>query len=195
MPLFDHFAIVAPFYDRVLHYQSRETLISLAKLPIKGKLLDVGGGTGRVADALRGHASQIVVVDASHPMLLQAAEKDGIHSVGSHAEALPFPDGTFDRIIMVDAFHHLIDQTVAARELWRALKPDGILVIEEPDIQRWSVKMVALAEKIALMRSHFRSPPWIVEMFSYPESRIETLREGINAWVVVEKCADSVGTG
>jgi demethylmenaquinone methyltransferase/2-methoxy-6-polyprenyl-1,4-benzoquinol methylase len=187
MPFFDHFSFLAPYYDRLIQYEARETLISLAKLPVKGRLLDAGGGTGRVAEVLRGMASQIVVADASFSMLRQAAEKDGMQTVGAHAEALPFPDNSFERILMVDAFHHLIDQPAAAGELWRALKPGGTLVIEEPDIRKWPVKVVALAEKIALMRSHFRSPDRILNLFSGGESRIQVVREGYNAWIVIEK--------
>ena len=192
MPLFDHFAILAPFYDRLISFQSPETLISLAKLPVAGRLLDAGGGTGRVAQALRGQATQIIVADASHPMLRQVAEKDGLESVGAHAEALPFAANSFHRIIMVDAFHHLLDQTTAAQELWRTLKPGGIIVIEEPDIRTFIVKLVALAEKVILMRSRFLSPTRIVKMFSQQESRTQVVREGFNAWIVIEKSSEAV---
>jgi demethylmenaquinone methyltransferase/2-methoxy-6-polyprenyl-1,4-benzoquinol methylase len=187
MPLFDHFSVLAPVYDRWLQYGSREKIISLANLPVDGILLDVGGGTGRAAGVLLDLASQIVVVDVSHPMLLQAAGKDGLQPVGAQAETLPFPDKTFDRIIMVDAFHHLIDQLAAARELWRALKSGGTLIIEEPDIRSGFVKVAALAEKLALMRSHFLSPDRIVKLFPQPESRAEVVREGYIAWIIVEK--------
>jgi ubiquinone/menaquinone biosynthesis C-methylase UbiE len=190
MPLFDHFDLLAPFYDRLLNYQSRETLISLANLPINGRLLDAGGGTGRVAQTLVGKASPIIVADVSHPMLQQAAAKDGLKPVQTGAEALPFPDSTFDRIIMVDAFHHLVDQNKTARELFRALKPGGIIVIEEPDIQRLVVKLVAVAEKAFLMRSHFLSARRIEALFSGQYSRTRVVREGINAWIIIEKLAE-----
>lgn len=43
----------------------------------------------------------------------------------------------------------------------RVLKPGGRLVIEEPDINRFPVKLIALGEKLALMGSHFYSPQQI----------------------------------
>jgi demethylmenaquinone methyltransferase/2-methoxy-6-polyprenyl-1,4-benzoquinol methylase len=187
MPTFDHFGILAPFYDRIFQYQSTEKIVSLADLPVNGRLLDAGGGTGRVAEGLRAQVSQIVVADVSYPMLRKAAEKDGMQTVGAHAEALPFPDDTFDRIIMVDSFHHLTDQAMAARELYRSLKPGGILVIEEPDIHSRIVKLVALFEKISLMRSHFLSPKSIAGLFPQAAARTRIVCEGINAWIVVEK--------
>jgi hypothetical protein len=43
-----------------------------------------------------------------------------------------------------------------------------------------------LAEKLALMRSHFHSPPRIAALFP-PEARVTIEAERWNAWVIVEK--------
>ena len=66
------------------------------------------------------------------------------------------------------------------------LKPGGRLVIEEPDVRTWQVKIVAVVEKLALMRSHFLSPPQIAALLP-PEAKIKIEKEGYNAWVIVEK--------
>ena len=47
---------------------------------------------------------------------------------------------------MVDALHHVADQEATIRELWRLLKPGGRIIIEEPDIRRFEVKLLALIE-------------------------------------------------
>jgi demethylmenaquinone methyltransferase/2-methoxy-6-polyprenyl-1,4-benzoquinol methylase len=61
----------------------------------------------------------------------------------AHAERLPFPDASFDRVVVVDALHHFAHQREAVRDLLRALKSGGRLLIEEPDIHRLIVKFVA----------------------------------------------------
>jgi SAM-dependent methyltransferase len=183
--LFDHFNILAPIYDRAIPFSRLALTLQMVNLPVDGNLLDAGGGTGRVAYALRPHVSSALVVDFSMGMLNQAKRK-GLAVVLAPAEHLPLDDGAFDRIIMVDALHHVINQPETISELWRVLKPGGRLVIEEPDLRTWQVKVVALVEKLALMRSHFLSPPQIAALFPH-EAKIKIEIEGYNAWVVAEK--------
>jgi demethylmenaquinone methyltransferase/2-methoxy-6-polyprenyl-1,4-benzoquinol methylase len=189
MPLLDHFDILAPFYEIFIPPQISERLQEFLRLPAGGVLLDAGGGTGRVAQFLRGQADRIIVTDLSCRMLKEVRNKDGLLAVCSHTESLPFPDASFARIIMVDALHHVCDQRHTASELWRVLKAGGRIVIEEPDVRTPLVKLLAFAEKVALMRSHFLSPPQIAILYSYPDAQIHVESEKGNAWVIVEKQA------
>ncbi len=190
----EHFDILAPLYDRLIKLENVEQLKQHLALPSSGKLLDAGGGTGRVASALQDKIPFIVVADLSAGMLRQAALKNGLKPVCSFSENLPFDDAAFDRIVMVDAFHHVCDRIQTARELWRVLKPGGRLVIEEPDIQKWIVKLAALGEKLALMRSHFVSPPRIGRLFGDPSARVQIAYQRYTAWVIVEKLAVNSST-
>jgi demethylmenaquinone methyltransferase/2-methoxy-6-polyprenyl-1,4-benzoquinol methylase len=185
IPVVDHFDLIAPFYDRAIPFSRLEHMLRFVALPADVLLLDAGGGTGRVAAALRPHVREVVVVDASFGMLRQARRK-GLTSVVAPAEQLPFADGSFTRIIMVDTLHHVAHQGETVRELWRVLRPGGRLVIEEPDVRDWRVKLVALAEKLALMRSRFLSPPTIAALFP-SEARITIETERWNAWLIVER--------
>jgi ubiquinone/menaquinone biosynthesis C-methylase UbiE len=187
MPILDHFGIIAPLYDQVIQLRRPEKLISLLNLPIHGSLLDAGGGTGRVTQYLREIAYPLVITDISLGMLHQAGLKDGLQRVCSLAENLPFPDETFERVIMIDALHHVYNQRYTVSELWRVLKHGGRIVIEEPDIRNIAVKLVAIAEKLALMRSHFMPPMRISALFTFSNACIHVEREGYNAWVIVDK--------
>jgi len=185
--MFDHFGFLAHSYEKFIKPKAPEQLWGLANLPSSGPFLDAGGGTGRVAQFMNGKASQVIVADPSVKMLVQARSKPEIFGVCSPSEELPFPDGYFHRVIMVDALHHVLDQTQTANELWRVLKPGGRLVIEEPDIRKVFVKLIAIAEKITLMRSHFLSPEEIVALFDKPNTRMIIVREGNIAWVIIDK--------
>lgn len=183
---FDHFGLLAPFYDRLIKFGEADALVRRLALPAPGRVLDAGGGTGRVAAALAGRAGQVVVADVSLGMLRQAREKNLAVACGA-AERLPFPSGIFDRILMVDALHHVHNQAGTARDLWRVLAPGGRILIIEPDIRSLAVKGIALFEKLMLMRSHFLSPQKIASLFAGPGARVQVEAEKGTAWVVVEK--------
>ena len=182
---FDHFDLIAPLFSRV-GYSSLETMLERAALPTPGRVLDAGGGTGRVASAIRAYAGEVVIADPSLGMLRQA-DRTQLGLACSNSESLPFPDESFERILMVDALHHVVDQRHTACEMYRLLKPGGRIVIEEPDIRTFAVKLIAVGEKLLLMRSHFLSPEKIVELFSFDSSKASLYATEGNAWVVVEK--------
>jgi demethylmenaquinone methyltransferase/2-methoxy-6-polyprenyl-1,4-benzoquinol methylase len=183
----DLFHWVAPFYDRVLRFSDPSKLLALLDLEPKHRLLDVGGGTGRVTNFLVDHVAQACVVDASLGMLLQAREK-GLCAYLCLAEQLPFPDGTFDRILIVDAFHHFRDWPSAAAELLRVLNSGGRIVIEEPDIRFGAVKLIAFAERLLFMRSRFYAPADLAELFRCAGGRVKLFDEGGGVfWAAIEQ--------
>ena len=208
MPAFDHFAVIAPLYARV-PYSKTEVMREAASLPVRGCLLDVGGGTGRVASAIGNLVDEIIIADISFGMLKEAPLSvtspfgddatplttstltplsASLRPVCGGSESLPFADNSFERVIMVDALHHVIDQAHTAREMFRVLKPGGLLVIEEPDIRTFGVKLIAIAEKLLLMRSHFLAPDQIVKLFAslrVGKSSIK-IADG-TVWVIIEK--------
>jgi demethylmenaquinone methyltransferase/2-methoxy-6-polyprenyl-1,4-benzoquinol methylase len=180
-----HFDWLARFYDRALPFTRLEQLLKVLDLPHAGSLLDAGGGTGRVAETLRPHAGWVLVADVSQGMLVQARQK-GLAVASTAAEHLSFREDTFDRVLMMDALHHVVDQAQTIRELYRVLKAGGRLVIGEPDFRTFSVKLIAVAEKLALMRSHFLYPAQIAGLFP-PGVKVRIETEEYMAWVIAEK--------
>lgn len=89
-----------------------------------GRWLEVGVGTGRFASALGIHEG----VDPSEPALLLARNR-GIDARQGTAEKLPYPNGTFDGILLVATLCFVADPLLAMEECRRVTKPGGRLVI------------------------------------------------------------------
>ncbi len=167
---FDHFDLIARWYDRLIGRPLDDPLPHLAQVAAGQTVLDIGGGTGRNAYPLHRLGARVVVCDAAAGMVRQARAK-GLPTVLGSAVHLPFADNSAERILVVDAFHHFVRpspalaQPRAAHELMRVLKPGGRLIVEEPDITRPAVQMIALTERLLLMGSRFRSPDDLSALF------------------------------
>jgi ubiquinone/menaquinone biosynthesis C-methylase UbiE len=183
---FDHFDVIASIYNRTARFSASEDLLNLLALPKEGLLLDAGGGTGRVAEALRNMVRQGIVADPSMGMLRQAREKS-ITTVCTPAENLPFASDSFDAIIMVDALHHVNNQAETIKEFWRVLAPGGKIVIIEPDIRKFTIKLIAIGEKILLMRSHFLSAKKIAAILSHLDTDVRVISTATEVWIYSEK--------
>ena len=183
-----HFNWLAPIYDWLAPPADPDRLKELLALPQEGWLLDAGGGTGRVAALLAPFMDRAVVLDASRPMLRQSTKKSGLQPVQGEVQNLPFPNESFGRILVVDALHHFAHQPRAAEELLRVLKPGGRLLIEEFNIHRLPIKLLAYVEKILLMGSLFSSPSEIEALFAATGATTSTYDGGgLSVWIVAEK--------
>ncbi len=115
--------------------------------------LDLGTGTGKVAEAIYKKGATVIGVDYSMDMLIQASRqvKFPIVWIQGDANFLPFPDNIMNRISARMIFHHLVDPFKAVSECLRILKPGGKIFICEgiaPDknsFRNW-VKMNQLLE-------------------------------------------------
>ena len=183
-----HFDFIAFAYDRLLGPPQVADLAMMLGLPIRGRLLDAGGGTGRVSLPLRPQVGEVVVSDLSGEMLRNARKKAGLDGVRARTEQLPFPDGAFERIIVIDALHHFARREEALAELVRVLKPTGRMLIEEPDLNLPFVKLVAVAEKLLLMESHFATPGAIGAAVQR-HGLSPAIRQGgrFRTWIIAEK--------
>lgn len=97
-------------------------------------VLDIGTGTGIVANELSRHVKHVCGVDISPDMLSQAAanKKDNQEFVLGDASCMSFEDNTFTKITARMVFHHLIDKAYSAiSECYRVLKEDGLIILSE----------------------------------------------------------------
>ena len=103
--------------------------------PGNGPVLDIGGGTGLAGEAFP-PSREYVVCDASPVVTAQSHSDVGKrHTVMGYATELPFPDASFDAVLMLDVLEHLhrddIDGSMV--EARRVLRSRGRLLIATPN--------------------------------------------------------------
>jgi ubiquinone/menaquinone biosynthesis C-methylase UbiE len=110
-------------------------LVENAALTGGERVLDVATGGGHTAFALAPHASEVVALDLTLPML-EVAQKEAlarglknISYLAGDAQALPLADESFDVVACRQAPHHFPNVALAVSEWARVLKPGGKLLL------------------------------------------------------------------
>lgn len=100
-----------------------------------GALLDIGTGTGRMAELLSIRANTITALDKSPEMLriararLQSLPSDKVNLVQGDFGALPFTPDSFDTVLFHQVLHFAQEPGFVLAEAARVLRPNGRIAI------------------------------------------------------------------
>ncbi len=164
----------AQFDKQAMHYNtdwnawSEETLTWLrdnADPHSTDTVLDVATGTGFTALAFAPLVQSVIGLDVSSGMLGQARKRAQELGIGNAtfqegpAEALPFPDDTFDLVTCRIAPHHFLDIQKFLIETARVLKPGGHLVLVDTTVPNASPETADWQNEVETLRdpSHVRN--------------------------------------
>jgi SAM-dependent methyltransferase len=132
------FDAIADIYDGVFpshvqeHYLQRRVRYIRQHAPA-ATAIDVGAGTGILAERLADTGMDVVALDPFPGMLEQLRRRrPGVQTVVAHGEAIPFPDDSFDLAYSVAVMHHIADPGKVRRtlaEMVRVTRPGGRILI------------------------------------------------------------------
>jgi demethylmenaquinone methyltransferase/2-methoxy-6-polyprenyl-1,4-benzoquinol methylase len=138
------FGDIAPRYDLLNHLLSlnidrswRKRTTRLVPPDGDAPILDVCTGTGDLALAYRGVGGErlpVIGADFCHPMLVRAMTKTTngqVKFVEADAQALPFPDDTFQITCVAFGLRNVTDTDRGLAEMVRVTKPGGRVAILE----------------------------------------------------------------
>jgi len=148
--------LFASFYDRALKAseenglrEMRRTLLASAR----GRVVEIGAGTGVNLDLYGNGVEDLTLIEPDPHMgaklrdrLAERSAHDSASParlVSAPAEAIPFPDDTFDTAVATLVLCTVPDPIAAIEELARVLKPDGHLLFiehvraDDPASARW----------------------------------------------------------
>lgn len=120
-------------------------LVELAQPQPDWRVLDVATGAGHTAFAFAPYVAEVVALDLTPKMLVEArklAAEQGVSNVRlvlADIHELPFDDETFDDagydlVTCRRAAHHFSDIQFAIEEMVRVLKPGGLLLIDDRSV-------------------------------------------------------------
>src|SRR3954469_381809 len=151
------FGQIAPWYDFLNHllslnvdkrWRDRTARLVPPGPTSDGPILDLCTGTGDLAltyDRAAKGAVPIVGADFSHEMLVRAVKKaaaagasERVKFVEADAQALPFPDDTFQLVTIAFGLRNVTDTDKGLREMVRVTRPGGrVAVLEFSKPRHW----------------------------------------------------------
>ena len=138
------FAPLGPRYDRMgallsFGQDPRWRRFMVDRLPRDGgQVLDVATGTGLVAEALLARGFRVTGLDQSPGMLAAARARFAgrVELVEASADALPFPDASFDHLTFTYLLRYVDDPGATLAELARVVRPGGTVAMVEFGLPR-----------------------------------------------------------
>jgi demethylmenaquinone methyltransferase/2-methoxy-6-polyprenyl-1,4-benzoquinol methylase len=132
------FTSVAGKYDLMndamslgVHRAWKRYFVATAQVRKGDRVLDLAGGTGDIAALLKqrvGEEGEVVLGDINAAMLRAGRDRmtdrglvRGLDYVQCNAEALPFPDASFDLVTIAFGLRNVTDKEAALREMLRVL--------------------------------------------------------------------------
>ncbi len=110
-----------------------DSKVMYLRAPYKGRLLEIGAGSGEQLKELIEFGWDGEGVD-SDVVAVEKAVKNGLRVQCGTVEAQRYPDNSFDVIIMNHVIEHVHDPLSLLRECYRILRPGGKLAIVTPNI-------------------------------------------------------------
>jgi 2-polyprenyl-3-methyl-5-hydroxy-6-metoxy-1,4-benzoquinol methylase len=123
-------------------YSFYRTLKKHAKyLPAHGaKILDIGTAGGAFLDAAKQFGYNAYGMEPSADLVARGKAR-GLQIEQGTVDSHTFAHGDFDMVCLWDVIEHLPDPKAALVEIRKLLKPEGILLINFPDIGTWQAKL------------------------------------------------------
>ena len=140
------FDAVADKYDLMndlmslgLHRVWKSYTVAVANVRPGDRVLDIAAGTGDLARAFAqrvGPTGLVLHTDINEAMLRRGRDRlvdEGLllPSVQADAQALPFPDASFEVVSVAFGLRNMTDKAAALAEMARVLKPGGRLLVLE----------------------------------------------------------------
>lgn len=129
------------FFEKIYHFVKQKALKDKIKvlesfLPAKGRLLDIGAGTGDFLVTAKNNGWEIAGIEPSDKARSIAINK-GIEFISGLSQV---PDNSFNAVTMWHVLEHVPDIEQHIIELKRILAPGGVIIVAVPNYNSYDAK-------------------------------------------------------
>lgn len=104
------------------------------------KILDIGAAGGAFLDAAQDFGYEAHGIEPSR-YLVEQGKARGLRLVQGTLDRHPFKPHSFDMVTLWDVLEHVVDPKAMLQQIRTLLKPDGVLLINYPDIGTWQARL------------------------------------------------------
>lgn len=137
MAVTDYYSIIAPGYEELYGEEQLKKFSEIdgfLSVSPGDSVLDVGCGTGLVTNLLAQEAQLVVGIDLANAMIAKAKKRTGPLYAVADAEALPFRDKAFDKVIALTSVQNAQNPTAVLLEILRVCKEKAAVTVPK----RWA---------------------------------------------------------
>jgi len=151
---------VYKYYDKfmaIFNLYKLKDIEDAASIDEDEVVVDIGGGTGFLANHICNSCNTVYVLDESEKMLSRVEERGNVKVIKGNALSTPFHSGSIDTVIISDVFHHIKEQEELIAEISRILKDSGKIVIMDFHKNHIRTRLLRVFEFILFGRLFFRT--------------------------------------
>lgn len=134
------------------HRNQARAMFMQKVLEYKGEFLEIGPGYGRVMVEVQKQAS-ITGLEMDLELIEKLSSRN-LKVVQGIAEKMPFADASFDVVISEEVLEHIKNQKQVIKEIYRVLKPGGIVILTTPN--KWIYRTLMFVNNI--VKWNFQAP-------------------------------------
>ncbi len=114
---------------------------ALKSVPARG-VLDVGAGMGVLVEEARARGLEAEGLEVCSSFRDASRQRAGVELEAGTCASLPWSDGAFDLVFLIDVLEHLRDPLGCVQECLRVLSPQGELIVVTPDVESLAARLM-----------------------------------------------------
>jgi len=142
---------ISQYYESIEDNKHNLSIWEIPVLSIIGdgnSILEIGAGSGVLTRILH-KTNNVSCIDLSLSNVNKLIENGlNAYQINIESQPLPFPDNTFDKIIMIEVIEHLFEPYYPLSEIKRVLKDNGELIISTHNVMNWYMRLKYLLGEV-----------------------------------------------